>query len=202
MLLEHRGIHVTDDWLRDVAGAHRTTVARWRAAQRLPRAVSLLVAVMHHGELELVHDAWRGYRLDRRDGTLWTPTGWPCRPGDIAAIQYRLAQVRALELELARSRLTKRASRGRDDEKAEHGDRAPRGDGERPVGRRRLAELGDDAARLVDGQDVRFDPDPLEQPRLDVARIVDRRRRRDRRFDDDAQPSSSSLGERAATRGL
>lgn len=104
MLLEHRGIHVPDDWLRDVAGVHRTTAARWRAVQRLPKAVSLLVRVMHHGELELVHAAWHGYRLDRRDGTLWTPDGWPCRPADVAAIRYRTAQVRALELELSRRR--------------------------------------------------------------------------------------------------
>lgn len=100
MLLEHRGIHVSDEWLRTVAGAHRTTVARWREAQRLPRAVSLLVRVMHHGELHLVHEAWRGYRLDRRDGTLWTPDNWPCTPADIAAIRYRAQQIDALEREL------------------------------------------------------------------------------------------------------
>lgn len=104
-MLEHAdGLHVTDEWLRDVAGAHRTTVGRWRAGQRLPRAVALLIRVMHHGELELVHDAWRGYRLERRTGTLWTPADWPCRPADIAAIQYRTAQVRALEHELASRR--------------------------------------------------------------------------------------------------
>jgi hypothetical protein len=103
MLLEHHGIHVPDDWLRDVAGVHRITVARWRAAQRLPRAVSLLIRVMHHGELELVHPAWRDHRLDRRDGTLWTPESWPCRPEDLAAIKYRIAQVRELERALARS---------------------------------------------------------------------------------------------------
>lgn len=197
MHIEHRGIHVPDDWLSDVAGAHRTTVARWRAAQRLPRAVSLLVRVMHHGELELVHDAWRGYRLDRRDGTLWTPAGWPCRPADIAAIQYRTAQVRALELELA-----KRASRGRDDEKAEHRDRAPRGDRERPVGRGRLAELGDHAPGSIDGDDVRFDAQELEQAWSGVSSIVDRRRRRDRRFDDDAEPARVSLSERPAPGSL
>jgi hypothetical protein len=105
MLAEHRGIHVPDDWLRDVAGVHRTTVARWRAEQRLPRAVSLLVRVMHHGELELVHELWRDYRLDRRTGTLWTPSGWPCAPADVLAIQYRAAHVRALEAELASRRL-------------------------------------------------------------------------------------------------
>jgi hypothetical protein len=104
MLLEHRGIFVADDWLVDVAGAHRTTVARWRAEQRLPAAVSLLIRVMHDGELGLVDDAWRGFRLDRRAGVLWTPDDWPCRPGDILAIRYRMAQLRALELELARAR--------------------------------------------------------------------------------------------------
>jgi hypothetical protein len=106
-MLEHAdGLHVTDEWLRDVAGAHRTTVARWRSEQRLPRAVALLVDVMHHGELERIHGAWAGYRIDRRDGTLWTPEGWPCRPGDVVAIRYRAAQVDALERELARLRET------------------------------------------------------------------------------------------------
>lgn len=101
MHTEHRGIYVPDDWLRDVAGAHRTTVARWRTEQRLPRAVSLLIRVMHDGELGLVHDAWSGFKLDRRRGVMWTPEDWPCRPGDVLAIKYRMAQVRALERELA-----------------------------------------------------------------------------------------------------
>ena len=104
MLVEHRGIYVPDDWLVDVAGVHRTTAARWRAAQRLPKSVSLLVRVAHHGELEHVHDLWRGFRLDRRTGTLWTPEGWPCSPGDVLAIRYRAAQLRELELELATTR--------------------------------------------------------------------------------------------------
>ena len=110
MLLEHPGIHVPDDWLRDVAGAHRTTVARWRATQRLPKAVSLLVRVLHHGELELVHGRWHGFTLDRRDGTLWTPEGWPCRPEDVLAIRYRAAQLRALELARAGPARTPAAS--------------------------------------------------------------------------------------------
>jgi hypothetical protein len=32
---------------------------------------------------------------------LWTPEAWPCTPGDVLAIKYRAAQVRALERELA-----------------------------------------------------------------------------------------------------
>jgi hypothetical protein len=104
MLTEHHGIYVPDDWLVDVGGVHRTTVARWRRAQRLPRAVALLLSVMHDGELELVDERWRGFRLDRRSGTLWTPEGWPCTPGDVLAIRYRQAQVRALERELERLR--------------------------------------------------------------------------------------------------
>jgi hypothetical protein len=196
MLLEHRGIYVTDDWLRDVAGAHRTTVARWRTSQRLPQSVSLLVRVMHDGELELVHNAWRGYRLDRRDGTLWTPTGWPCRPGDIAAIQYRMAHVRALEQEL----LAQRSSGRGDHQEAEHRDRGPRGHSERPIGRGRLAELGDDGAVVGHRDDVRFDSEDLEQPRRGVSSIVDRDGRCDRRFRDDAHAALPRL-ELGAARG-
>jgi len=157
-MVEHHGIHVHDDWLRDVAGAHRTTVARWRAEQRLPRAVSLLIRVMHHGELELVHDAWRGYQLDRRDGTLWTPTGWPCRPTDLAAIQYRMAQVRALEHELARRRLADRPRGQHDEQKARHSSNGPNSSRGRVIGRRGLAELGHDVTGGVDRHDVRFNP--------------------------------------------
>jgi hypothetical protein len=100
MLTEHRGIYVPDDFLRDVAGVHRTTVARWRAEQRLPQPVSLLVRVMHDGDVSLVHGDWSGFRLDRRSGTLWTPEDWPCTPGDILAIKYRAAQLAALQREL------------------------------------------------------------------------------------------------------
>src|SRR5688572_8181578 len=146
MLTEHRGIYVPDEWLRDVAGAHRTTVARWRAEQRLPRAVSLLVRVMHHGELELTHDAWKGFRLDRRDGTLWTPEGWPCQPGDVLAIRYRAAQLRELERALAQ-----RSSQRRDDQEAQHGGRGPYSRREQRIGRRRLPELGHDRTVSRDG---------------------------------------------------
>jgi hypothetical protein len=200
MLEQADGLHVTDEWLCDVAGAHRTTVARWRAEQRVPRAIALLVRVMHHGELELIHAAWRDYRLDRRDGTLWTPAAWPARPSDVDAIQYRLAQVRALELELARLRepmqlplLAERPRRQHDDEKAEHRGRPPNSDRERDIGRRRLAELRDDAARVVDGDDLSFDADRLEQTGCGVSSVVDRERRRDRGFSDDAQAARSRL---------
>jgi hypothetical protein len=154
--VEHRGIHVPDEWLTDVAGAHRTTVARWRAAQRLPRAVSLLVRVMHHGELELVHDAWKGFRLERRTGVLWTPDNWPCGPGDVLAIKYRIAQLRALELELARQRLAQSSRRGRHDHEPEHRERAPDHHGDRQIGRSRFAELGHDGAVVRDSDHVGF----------------------------------------------
>lgn len=98
-MLEQRGIYISTADLCELTGAHRTTVERWKREQRLPRAVSSLVQIAHDGQLELVHDAWRGFRLDRRSGVLWTPDDWPCRPGDIMAIRYRMAQLRALEAE-------------------------------------------------------------------------------------------------------
>jgi hypothetical protein len=96
-LQPHAGIHAPDEWLQAVAGVHRTTVARWRARQELPLAVSLLLRVMYYGELELVHEAWKDFRLDPRSGVLVTPEAWPCRPGDVLAIKYRAAQLEALE---------------------------------------------------------------------------------------------------------
>lgn len=103
MLTEQRGIYASTEWLASVAGVHRTTAERWLASQRLPRAVGLLIRVVLEGELELVHPDWEGFRLDRW-GKLWTPEGWPCSPGDLRAIRYRVAQVRELERELAIAR--------------------------------------------------------------------------------------------------
>jgi hypothetical protein len=104
-LVPQRGIFATPEWLAEISGAHRTTVERWRSSQQLPKAVSLLARIMLEGELALVHPDWAGFRLDRRDGALWTPEQWPARPGDLLAIKYRMAQVRELEreLELARA---------------------------------------------------------------------------------------------------
>jgi hypothetical protein len=103
--VQHPGIYVPDAWLREVAGVHRTTIARWRDRQELPLAVSLLIRVMYYGELELVHEAWKDFRLDPRAGVLYTPEAWPCRPGDLLAIKYRAAQLRELEHELGLSAL-------------------------------------------------------------------------------------------------
>jgi hypothetical protein len=101
----HPGIFAPDEWLCAIAGVHRTTVARWRARQELPAAVSRLLRIALEGELELVHERWKGFRLDPRDGTLWTPEAWPCTPGDVLAIKYRAAQLLELERELGLSAL-------------------------------------------------------------------------------------------------
>jgi hypothetical protein len=97
----HTGIYAPDEWLCEVAGVHRTTVARWRARKALPLAVMLLLRVMYYGELELVNESWKGFRLDPRSGVLWTPENWPCTPGDLLAIKYRAAQVQELERRLS-----------------------------------------------------------------------------------------------------
>ncbi len=94
----------TDDWIHARTGAHRTTIARWRASRQYPPALTRLAELELEGYLERIHAAWTGFRLDRRDGTLWTPENWPCRPGDILSIKYRLAHVRALEHELLEAR--------------------------------------------------------------------------------------------------
>ncbi|HZF29682.1 MAG TPA: hypothetical protein VE907_11215 [Gammaproteobacteria bacterium] len=103
-LTPHAGIFASADWLAEISGAHRTTVERWQRTQRLPRAVALLIRIMLEGELELVHPDWAGFRLDRRDGTLWTPEAWPARPADVTGIKHRMAQIGELERELGRAR--------------------------------------------------------------------------------------------------
>lgn len=108
-LSEQHGIFATTDRLTEIAGVHRTTAERWKRAQRIPRSVQLLLRLMLEGELELLHPAWTGWRLDVRSGEIYTPDGWPCRPSDILGIRYRVSQIHALELELARLRHPKPA---------------------------------------------------------------------------------------------
>ena len=93
----------TDEWIAARTGAHRTTIARWRESRAFPSALVQLAELELYGRVELIHAAWAGFRLDARDGTLWTPENWPCRPGDVLAIKYRLAHVQELERRLARS---------------------------------------------------------------------------------------------------
>lgn len=90
-------MHVTDDWLLERTGVHRSTVARWRSSGKYPPAVRRLAAIEHHGELELVCCHWQGWRLDAREGVLVSPEGERYTPGVIRALALRSQQLRALQ---------------------------------------------------------------------------------------------------------
>lgn len=92
-------LHVSDDWLIERAGVHRSTVARWRASGKYPPAIRRLAA-LERGELELLCCHWSGWRLDTCEGVLVSPEGERYTPGVIRALALRSQQVRALEQRL------------------------------------------------------------------------------------------------------
>lgn len=78
-----------------LTGAHPDTARRWKRAGKAPAAIAALLELRLAGELGLVDDGWRGFRLLR--GRLWTPEDAPVTPGDVRAIPYRREQLRELE---------------------------------------------------------------------------------------------------------
>ncbi len=88
---------VTDEWLRDRAGVHRSTVARWRAAGRFPAPIERLAQIELEGRLELVHGAWDGWKLNARTGELVAPGGMTYTPAELLAVPIRFQLMRELE---------------------------------------------------------------------------------------------------------
>jgi hypothetical protein len=94
----------TDDWLKDRAGVHRSTVARWRASRNFPPALVRLAQLELDGRLGLIHSAWEGFTLDARTGELVVPGGERYRAGELVALPIRAQHVRELERQLERRR--------------------------------------------------------------------------------------------------
>lgn len=93
-------MHVTDEWLRERAGVHRSTVARWRLSKRFPPAIARLAELELNGRLELIHDHWQGWRIDPRSGELIAPGGFTYKPGELLALPIRYQLQHELEREL------------------------------------------------------------------------------------------------------
>jgi hypothetical protein len=91
------GLHA--QLLAHVAGVSLATAHRWKRLHRIPEPAARLVALWLRGELGAIAPAWQGFTLRR--GVLWTPYGFSVSPGEISALAYRFAQLRALESELA-----------------------------------------------------------------------------------------------------
>jgi hypothetical protein len=74
------------------------TARRWKRHRRIPPLAARLVSWIADGHLGALDRAWTGFNL--RCGRLWTPYDFGVTPGEISAIPYRNARIRALEQEL------------------------------------------------------------------------------------------------------
>lgn len=75
------------------------TARRWKRQGRLPPPADRLADLVIGGELGALADPWRGFVL--RQKIIWTPEGFSVTPGQVCAIPYRLAQIAALQQQLA-----------------------------------------------------------------------------------------------------
>lgn len=85
--------------LAQVTGVHLDTARRWKRAGKVPAHYAPLIALRIEGDLGLITDQWKGFRLAQ--GDLWTPEGTPVSPGEVRAIPYRRDQIRELERRLS-----------------------------------------------------------------------------------------------------
>lgn len=76
---------------------HLSTARRWKRTGKCPRWLERLVRVCHRGELDDIHRAWRGWRLER--GELISPEGWQFSPGAVRSIPLLQTQVKTYQLE-------------------------------------------------------------------------------------------------------
>lgn len=96
---------MNDDWLQKVTGAHRTTIARWRALGSLPPELVRLAKLELVGEIGLINDAWLGWRIDAKTGQLISPgETFAYTPGEICALNLRLQQLAELDRDNSRLR--------------------------------------------------------------------------------------------------
>jgi transcriptional regulator with XRE-family HTH domain len=98
-------MHVTDDWIKERAGVHRSTIARWRNARRFPPALARLAELELAGRVELIHEAWTGFAIDPRSGELVMPGGERYRVGELLALPIRAQLLHELERRLRRGGL-------------------------------------------------------------------------------------------------
>ena len=85
--------------LAEAARVSLATAKRWKRLGRIPPQAERVISLYLQGDLGSVSHAWSGFVI--RKDQLWTPHGFFLRPGELNAIPYRFAQLRALERELA-----------------------------------------------------------------------------------------------------
>lgn len=107
------GDYFNEAWACRVTGLHRTTIARMRQRQRVRPELVRLAAIELGGAIGLIHDAWDGWRLCRKNGLLQTPCGWEFRPGELLAMPIRYQELAALRAEVEDLRRTSSKSETR-----------------------------------------------------------------------------------------
>lgn len=95
----------TDAWIIERARVHRSTVSRWRARRAFPPALERLAELELEGRLELIHEAWNGWRIDARSGELVAPGGERYRAAELAALPIRAQLLHELERRVRRDPL-------------------------------------------------------------------------------------------------
>lgn len=83
-------------------GVSPDTARRWKRRGRMPPLAARLAELAIDGELGRLARPWQGFIL--RAGQLWTPYGFALAPGELSALPYRFAQIRALERQLGEPR--------------------------------------------------------------------------------------------------
>lgn len=89
---------LTPATIAELARVSVFTARRWQRGARLPPTARALLELAIAGELGGLARPWKGFRV--HGDRLWTPHGFAVRPGEISALPYRFAQIRALEREL------------------------------------------------------------------------------------------------------
>lgn len=85
--------------LAEACGVSPDTARRWKRQGRIPPLPSRLADLAISGQLGTLGPSWSGFIFGKKE--IWTPHGFSVSPGEICAIPYRRAQIRALERELA-----------------------------------------------------------------------------------------------------
>ena len=82
-------------------GVHRTTVQRWLRRKTIPKAMYVLLDLLHNGSLARIHRAWAGWKLCPRDGVLIPPNGSrPFAPGHLFAMQLNYQRIAAMKTQI------------------------------------------------------------------------------------------------------
>lgn len=81
--------------LAALTGVHIDTARRWKRTGFVDGGYGTVIARRTSGDLGFMCDDWRGWKL--RGKQLYTPDGWPIRPGEILALPYRYQQIRTYE---------------------------------------------------------------------------------------------------------